>query len=181
MVISPPASIPRRLERGDVVTGFVSGAAELDNWLERFAWENQRANNAVTYVTTAVLPGVESASPAVIGYYSVAVAGVALSAVPADMLKGSRPDPLPCILLARLAVDQRMRGKGLGPGLLADALERSVLISESVGAAAVLVHARDEQARNFYLKNGDWLQSPVEPLHLMAPMKVLKRLFGTRG
>lgn len=164
-----------------MVAGFDSGAPELDTWLERFAWENQRANNAVTYVTTAAVPGVEVASVAVVGYYSVAVAGVALREVPGRLLKGTRPDPLPCVLLARLAVDRRMQGRKLGAGLLADALERSVMISESVGAAAVLVHARDDRARQFYLNNGDWLPSPVEPLHLMAPMKDLKRLFGSRG
>lgn len=164
-----------------MVAGFESGAGELDNWLERFAWENQRANNAVTYVTTAAVPGVEGAPVAVVGYYSLVVAGVALSEVPAELLKGTRPDPLPCVLLARLAVDQRMQGQKLGAGLLADALERSVMVSESVGAAAVLVHARDDRAREFYLANGNWLQSPVESLHLMAPMKELKRLFRSRG
>jgi predicted N-acetyltransferase YhbS len=93
-------------------------------------------------------------------------------------LTKNRPTQLPCILLARLAVDSGFHGQGWGAELLRDALHRSVMLSDSIGAAAVLVHCRDEQAKNFYLANGDFLQSPVEDLHLMVPMKALSRYFG---
>jgi hypothetical protein len=68
----------------------------------------------------------------------------------------------------------------VGAGLLRDALSRSVVLSDSIGAAAVLVHARDEDARAFYLANGDFLVSPSDPLHLLVAMKDLRRIFGPR-
>lgn len=155
---------PRRLERSDDKSGFSSGAEELDAWLQRYAFQNQKANNAVTYVT--MLDG------KVVGYYAIAVAGYARSNVPENLAKG-RPTEIPSILLARLAVDERAKGRGVGAALLRDALVRSEQISESVGAAALLIHCRDEDARSFYLANGDFIQSPVEPLHLMLSMRTI--------
>lgn len=150
------------------MSAFSSGAPELDAWLQRFAWENQRANNAVTYVTC--LGG------HVVGYYAIAVGGVALVSVPTVLKKGARPDPLPCIVLARLAVDQSAQGRGIGAGLLLDALGRCSLLSESVGAAAVLIHARDENARSFYMANGNFVAWPLDDLQLMVSMKHLRSL-----
>lgn len=161
---------PRRLERSDDRSEFSSDAHELDTWLRQFAFQNQKANNAVTYVT--VRDGV------VLGYYAIAVAGYARESVPADLAKG-RPTELPCILLARLAVDRRVQGQGVGAALLRDAIERSHQVSESVGAAALLIHCRDEDARSFYLANGDFVQSPVEPLHVMLSMKAISSILGT--
>jgi hypothetical protein len=66
----------------------------------------------------------------------------------------------------------------VGAGLLRDALRRSVLLSATIGAAAVLVHARDDVARSFYLGNGDFVPSPSDPLQLLAPMKDLRRIFA---
>lgn len=157
---------PRKLERSDVRKGFDSGADELDEWLERYAWQNQQANNATTYVITN--------GERVVGYYAITMAAVAKRDAPSDLQKG-RPSQIPCILLARLAGDKTARGKGLGWELLRDALLRSVQLSRSIGAAAALVHCRDEQAKAFYLGNGDFLQSPVEELHLMVPISALGR------
>jgi GNAT superfamily N-acetyltransferase len=72
-----------------------------------------------------------------------------------------------------LAVDVKWQGKGLGWGLLQDALKRVLLLSQSVAAPALLVHARDETARAFYLHHAEFLQSPVDPLHLVLPMKAI--------
>ncbi len=157
---------PRKLERSDVRDGFVSGAAELDEWLLKYSWQNQQANNAITYVITD--------GDRVVGYYAITMSAVAKLDVPAEMQRG-RPSPIPCILLARLAVDQSCQGEGLGWELLRDALLRAVQLSASIGAAAVLVHCRDETAKEFYMRNGDFLQSPVEELHLMVPVKALAR------
>ncbi|MBB2890669.1 GNAT superfamily N-acetyltransferase [Flexivirga oryzae] len=157
------------MERGDDVTSFNSGAAELDTWLHRYAWENLRANNAITYVTTV--------DKRVVGYYAIASGSVALTSVPPTLRKGSRPDPMPVIVLARLAVDHEARGSGIGAGLLRDALERVAVLSESLGAAALLVHARDSAAREFYRHNGDFLPSPIDELQLLAPMKALRAEF----
>lgn len=160
---------PRRLERTDDVADFDSGAIELDDWLRRFAWENLRANNAVTYVTAV--------DGRVVGYYAIAAGGVDLTGVPAELKKGNRPDPLPVIVLARLAVDRAWAGRGVGAALLRDSLERAALLSRSIGAAALLVHARDEAARQFYLHNGDFIDSPLADLQLMVSMKHLRALF----
>ena len=158
---------PRKLEKSDIRDGFESGADDLDEWFAKYAWENQAANNAITYVITD--------EARVVAYYSIAMAAVEKSAAPNELLKGTRPSQIPCILLARLAVDTAYAGQGLGWELLRDALLRAVGVSESIGAAAVLVHCRDESARAFYMHNGDFLTSPVDDLHLMVPMKALRR------
>lgn len=156
---------PRKLERRHVRDGFISGAAELDEWLTKYAWQNQQANNATTYVIAD--------GDRVVAYYAIAMAAVARVDAPTD-LQNRRPSQIPCILLARLAVDASRQGEKLGWELLRDALVRSVQLSRSIGAAAVLVHCRDEAAKEFYLRNGDFLQSPVEALHLIVPIKALE-------
>lgn len=162
-------STPRKLRSGDVTAGFHSGVAELDSWLTRFAYTNQQSHNAVTYVTTD--------GQRVVGYYSLAVAAVELAHAPERLTKGGRPAELPCVLLARLAVDTSVHGTGLGAGLLRDALTRAAVVSESIGAAAFLIHARDDTARRFYLHLGEFLESPTDPLHLFLPMKDVRRHF----
>lgn len=155
---------PRKLQRGDSREGFRSGADDLDEWLVKYAWQNQLGDTATTYVITH--------EGRVVGYYAIAMAAVEQLAAPASLRKGT-PRQIPCILLARLAVDQDYRGRGLGVELLRDALLRSAQLSGSIGAAAVLVHCRDAAAREFYLHNGDFLASPVEEFHLMVPMKAI--------
>jgi len=158
---------PRKLERADDRSQFTSGAAELDQWLREYAWQNQRASNAITYVT--VRDGI------VVGYYAIAVAAYAKDHAPKNLQRG-RPHQIPCILLARLAVDQRVAGLGVGAALLRDALLRAHHVSQSVGAAALLIHCRDETARELYQHLGDFQPSPVEPLHLVLPMKAIRTL-----
>lgn len=157
---------PRRLVRGDVRSAFRSGAAELDKWLFKYAWQNQVSNNSVTY---AITDGEQ-----VIAYYSLAMAAVSKTSVPAPLSKG-RPAQIPCILLARLAVDEQYQGQGLGWELLRDSLLRSVLLSRSIGAASVLVHCRNAAAKQFYLHHGDFLQSPLDELQLLVPVAALDR------
>jgi GNAT superfamily N-acetyltransferase len=157
--------LPRKLTRADVREGFDSGAPELDEWLTR-SWQNQRANNAVTYVT--VLDG------RVVGYYAIAVANVTSESAPAPVARNA-PKNVPCLLLARLAVDRDMQGCGLGRGLLMDALKRTVGLADSVGIRALLVHARDDAARRFYLTHAEFLESPSDSLHLLLPVKDIIR------
>jgi len=87
--------------------------------------------------------------------------------------KGGQPDPIPVTLLARLAIDKREQGKGLGPALLKDALLRVEQASDIIGIRAVLVHAIDQNARGFY-KKFDFEESPGNDLHLMLLMKDLR-------
>lgn len=158
---------PRKLRRSDDRTPFRCAAAELTEWLAKYAWQNQDAHNATTYVITD--------GDHVVGFYAIAMAAIARSHAPARMT-AHRPSQIPCILLARLAVDADYAGRGLGWQLLRDALARSVQLSNSIGATAVLVHCRDADARSFYMHHGDFLPSPVDDLHLMVPMKTLRRL-----
>lgn len=157
----------RKLTQRDNVEGFHSGASDLDQWLTRFAWENQKANNAVTYVITD--------GERVIGYYAIAMSAVARDAAPQAINPDRRPTQIPCILLARLAVCDSYQGQGLGAILLRDAVVRGVGLSSSIGAAAILIHCRDESAKSFYLANGDFYISPVDQLQLMVPIKALSR------
>jgi GNAT superfamily N-acetyltransferase len=161
---------PRRLERGDRRDGFHSGADELDDWFVRFAWENQQAGNAVTYV--AMLDGV------VLGYYALAMGSYETEALP-QRLRPARPRQTPCVLLARLAVDKTAQRQGVGAALLRDAIERAYGASQAVGAAALLIHCRDTEAMAFYQANGDFLVSPVEPTHLFLSLKAMRRLVKT--
>jgi len=160
---------PRKLMRADVREGFDSRAPELDEWLTRFSWKNQRAGNAVTYVSVL--------DERVVGYYAIAVANVTSDAAPVRVAKGA-PRQIPCLLLARLAVDQRMQGLGIGRGLLVDALKRTVDLADVVGIRALLVHARDDAARRFYLAHAEFLESPSDPLHLLLPVADIVRAFN---
>jgi len=85
------------------------------------------------------------------------------------------PDPIPVILIGRLAVDQAFKGKGIGAGLLKDALLRIVSAAEEIGVRAVLVHALNEQARTFYLQNG-FYDSPTNEMTLMVTVEEILRL-----
>jgi hypothetical protein len=94
-------SRPRKLEKSDDCSAFSSGAPELDDWFRRFSWENQAANNATNYVSLA--------DGGVAGYYAIAMAAYARLDASAELTK-NRPTQLPCILLARLAVDSGFHG-----------------------------------------------------------------------
>lgn len=158
---------PVQLTREHLRDGFASGAIELDEWLVKYAWQNQRANNATTYVTTLE-------TRQVVGYYSLTVASVARDEAPERLAKAA-PRQIGCLLLARLAVDASVQGRGVGSGLLADALRRTAHLSAEVGLRALLVHARDEAARGFYLARADFLASPADDHQLLLPIEWIKR------
>ena len=160
-----------RLEKGHDRNGFSSGALELDTWLTRFAWENQRANNATTYV---VLDG-----GVVVAYYAITVAGVAKEEVPPTMASRA-PSQLGALLLARFAVAEDRQGRGLGRALLGDVLRRSLELSEAVAIKVLLIHCRDDAARDFYLRQAEFLESPTDSLHLLMPMKDIAPLLRGR-
>ena len=115
---------PRRLVRQDVTAGFRSGATELDDWFQRYAWQNQKANNAVVYVTAQ--------DDVILGYYAITTASYSRDDAPQGLNHRSRPEEILCILLARLAVDERAQGRGVGAALLKDAIERCYRLSREV-------------------------------------------------
>lgn len=153
------------LTRQHILDGFDCGRHEsLNNWLKRFALASQASESSRTYVVHL--------NNVVLGYYALAAGSVRREKAPARVGK-AQPDPVPVALLARLAVHKEYQGRGLGPALLKDALLRIEQAADIIGIRAVLVHAIDEQARNFYQKYG-FEQSPVDELHLMLLMKDLR-------
>jgi GNAT superfamily N-acetyltransferase len=148
---------------------FDCGKPELTDWLRRYALLNHRAGAARVYVVHR--------DHRVVGYYALAAGSVERDEAPERIRRGLARHPIPVILLARLAVDQREQGQGLGAALLKDALLRSAAAADEIGARAVLVHAKDEGARAFY-EHFDFEPSPTDPLHLFLLMRDLARVVG---
>ena len=156
-----------KLAVGHEVNGFDCGKEELNRFLKRFALAGQQANSAQTYVAAR--------GKRVVGYYSLAVGGVEHEAAPERVSKGLARHMIPVMVLARLAIDRREQGQGLGKGLLKDALRRTAAAADIAGIRAVFVTAKDDDARHFY-EHYDFDPSPGDPHELFLVMKDLKRL-----
>ena len=111
----------------------------------------------------------------VVGYYALAYGSVEPQVAPARVRKGLARHPIPVMVLARLAVDRSEQGRGLGEGLLKDALLRTLQAADIAGLRAVVVHAKDETARAFY-ERFDFVRSPIDEYHLMLLMKDLRKI-----
>lgn len=146
---------------------FDCGKEELNRFLTRFALANQQAQSAQTYVAC------QGAS--VVGYYSLTFGSVAHDQPPERVKKGLARHPIPVMILARLAIDRQFQGKGLGQGLLKNALERTARAAEIGGLRAILIHAKDESAWVFY-EHFNFEPSPTDPYHFYLLVKDLKRL-----
>jgi GNAT superfamily N-acetyltransferase len=158
-----------KLRREHVVDGFDCGKEDLNRFLNRQAWNNQQAHGAQTYVLAKDL--------VVVAYYSLAASAVSHDEATERVKRGLARHPIPVILLARLAIDLSLRGKGIGPALLKDALLRVAQAADMIGARALLVHAKDDNARGFY-EHFDFEPSPSDPYHMLLIMKDLLRLIG---
>lgn len=152
---------PRLPAPTDQLDGFDSGEPVLDSWLVRQAQRNQVGGGSRTYVTTR--------NGRVVGFYCLAAAAITHAHV-AGKVRRNQPNPIPVILLGRLAVIRREQGAGLGAQLLRDAITRSVAAADVIGVRALLVHAMHQEARNFYL-NFDFEPSPTDDLHLYLLIK----------
>jgi GNAT superfamily N-acetyltransferase len=148
---------------------FDSGVAALDHWLKRHALANEQAGGSRTYVVCA--------GGRVIGYYALATGGVAQTAA-TGRVRRNMPDPVPVMVLGRLAVDRAYQGRGLGVGLLRDAILRTLQAAELGGIRAILVHAISEEARRFYERHG-FVGSPLDPMTLMITIADAKKAVGT--
>ncbi len=113
--------------------------------------------------------------PEVVGYYSLATGGVDRQDAPPRVTKGTPNHPVPVIILARLAVHADHQGRNLGRHLLRDALLRVANAAEEIGVRALLIHAKDDDARDFYLAQAEFEPSPVDPLQLFLLMKDLRK------
>lgn len=161
---------PLRIEKlrpDHVVASFDCGQGELNRFLSRFALVNQLAGAAQTYVATS--------GDTILGYYSLAVGEIAYDDAPGRLSKGLARHPVPIMLLARLAVSVGSQGQGLGAGLLKDAMLRTLQAADIAGIRALVVHAKDENARGFYEHFG-FNSSPTDALHLFLLIKDLRRL-----
>ena len=149
---------PELMTSSHLIDAFSCGEAELDDWLKRRALTNQINGASRTFVVTG-------ADGVVHGYYAMA-AGAVSHQLATSNIRRNMPDPVPVIVLARLAVDQKAQGQKLGPTLLRDAIKRAVAVSGDAGVRAVLVHAINERAKGFYEHYG-FQASPVHPMTLM--------------
>ena len=138
----------------------------LTDWLKGYALESQKAKSARTFIVHR--------ENAVVGYYSLCAASINRNEASERAARGQPARPIPAILLARLAIAKGEQGKGLGKALLKDALARSLNAANEIGARVILVHAIDEEAKNFYRKFG-FETSCVNDLHLMLLMKELEK------
>lgn len=163
-VIEPLSAAHQRAE-------FCCGKSSLDAFLQSHVSQYEKRRLGRTYV--AVLP----AEQRVWGYFTLAASAVAYAHLPAKAAKKLPRHPVPVILLARLAVDQAMRGKGLGRLLLADALRRCASLASSLGVHAVEVDALDDAAKAFYEKYG-FTALEDNPLHLFLPIAAIDQALG---
>ena len=153
---------PQPLTADHQTDAFKCGETSLDEWLKRRALLNQANGASRTFV-------VVDDNHVVMGYYALA-AGAVHHQDATRSIRQNMPDPLPVMVLARLAVDLRAQGIQLGAGLLRDAVERSLAVAQNAGVRALLVHALHERAKQFYLYFG-FQASPVHPLTLMLRLK----------
>ncbi len=149
---------PEPLSPDHQVHSFACGESVLDEWLKRRALGNQTSGASRTFVVT-------THEREVMAYYALAAGAVAHQDATRSIRK-NMPDPVPVMVLARLAVDARAQGMKLGAGLLRDALQRCVLVSQNTGVRAMLVHALNDHARQFYEHYG-FKVSPAHPMTLM--------------
>jgi len=156
----PPAenlNPPVRLTKDHDRNAFDCGVPSLNDYLKKYALQNQKKHVARTYVATR--------ANRIVGYYSLAYGSVSLEEAPESVKSGLPRHPIPLILLARLAVDSTEQGRGLGVALLKDALLRTILAAKIAGLRAMLVHAKDDSAKRFYEKFG-FEPSRIDTYHL---------------
>jgi GNAT superfamily N-acetyltransferase len=160
-----------KLDRTHVVEPFTCGQHELDRFLIRHALSAQQSNSSQTYVALA--------GQDVIGFYTIVAGEVHHANAPERVVKGMPRHPIPLLVLARLAVHVSAQGRGIGAGLLLDALGRTLQVADVVGIRALAVHAKDDQAAAFYRHFG-FAPSPTDPRHLFMITKDIRLAAGQK-
>jgi len=158
-------SAPQPLAATHLLDGFASGEASLDEWLKRRALSNQSSGASRAFVVT-------DQEERVFGYYAMA-AGAVSHQMATSGVRRNMPAPIPVMVLARLAIDDRVQGIKLGAALLQDAVNRAVAVSQNAGVRALLVHALHDRARQFYEHYG-FQESPQHPMTLMLRLNTVK-------
>ena len=160
---------PQPLAAGHRLDTFDSGEPSLDDWLRRRALRNQDNGSSRTYVVC-------DETDSVIGYYCLSAGAIGHAEAPGN-LKRNRPDPIPVIVLGRLAIHNAQHQQGLGSALLRDAIFRTLQAAEVAGVAALLVHALSEPAKRFYRSRG-FVESPIQPMTLCLPLSIVHATLG---
>jgi hypothetical protein len=149
---------------------FECRSSEQTQWVRRYARQSASTGTTRVFVVTG------GESPAVVAYYAWCMAQITAVAAPVRLRRGAGRYPQPVALLARLGVDVRHEGRGLGAGLLQDVFARLVELSDAIGCRGILIHAESAEARDFYLHLLPELEeSPTDPLHLVLLMKDIRR------
>lgn len=156
-----PIKAPAPLSDAHQIDDFECSAPALTKWLRERAHQNQASGASRCFV-------VADGQQRVVGYYALAAGSVSAGETP-GRIRRNMPDPVPVIVLGRLAVHVAWQGRGIGQGLLKDAVLRSLQAREQIGARALLCHAIDADAKAFYLKNG-FVESPIHGLAVMLPL-----------
>jgi len=160
-----------KLHRAHNVEPFTSGQPELDRFLVRHALQAQQSNSSQTYVALS--------DSEVVGFYTIVAGEVAHAQAPERVVKGMARHPIPLLVLARLAVHVGAQGRGIGSGLLLDALGRTLQVADVIGVRALAVHAKDDQAAAFYRHFG-FTPSPVDTRHLFMLIKDIRLAAGQK-
>jgi GNAT superfamily N-acetyltransferase len=160
-VLSSPVPLTAEHE----IDAFHSGQGALDNWLRRRALANQSSGASRTYVVCE--------AKRVVAFYALASGAVAQAGV-SGKFRRNMPEPIPVVVLARMAVDLEYQGRGLGRGMFRDAARRVVQAADTIGIRGIIVHALSEEARSFYIALG-FDPSPADPMTLLVTLRDLSR------
>ena len=164
MALSAPALLAEHHD----LSSFNSGEASLDEWLQKRALANQVSGASRTFVICE--------ENRVVGYYALASGAVTVASVPGKF-KRNMPNPIPVVLLGRLAIDQTRQGQGIGRALFRDAALRVLHAADAIGIRGIVVHAISDDARKFYLALG-FVECPGEPLVLVVTLQDLQAALG---
>lgn len=157
-------SAPEPLASHHDVRSFASGVESLDHWLKHRALKNQATGASRTFVLCE--------RQSVRAYYALASSAVIVDAAP-GRFRRNMPDPIPVVVLGRLAVDQSLQGRGLGRALVRDAGLRVIQAADTIGIRGMIVHALSDEAKSFYERIG-FEPSPIDPMMLMVTLADLK-------
>lgn len=163
----PNITAPERLAPNHELEEFDCGTPSLNEWLKRRARRNEQEGASRTYVVCV--------GKQVVGYYCLAAGSVCCLDVP-GRVRRNMPDPIPVVVIGRLAIHRDWQGQGLGRALLRDAVLRTLNAAEVAGVRAILVHAISEEARRFY-ENCGFMKSPTNPMTLVVTLEDIKKAF----
>jgi GNAT superfamily N-acetyltransferase len=162
---------PEPITADHALADFDCGEPSLNEWLKKRALKNHSGGASRCFVVCN--------GKTVIGYYCLSAGAISHEAAPKAMRR-NMPNPLPVLLLGRLAIDRHHHNQGIGQALLRDAMLRSVSIASNAGVFALLVHALTEQAKRFYLSRG-FVASPLQPMTLMMTTETVRAILMEKG